>query len=162
MKSMDKLIKFFDKIADIGGYISSVFMIFIVTLILLEIFLRTFFNTSTLISDEYSAYFFVVVVMFGLAYTFKEDGHIRITIILGRLNPKLNKILDIICLIIALLLTIFMFYYSLKMVIDTHALDMRADSIAETPLFIPQIALPVGYFIFILSIVGKLFRRIRK
>ncbi len=159
---MKKLLNLIDKLADIGGYISSVFMILIVSLILIEIFLRTFFNTSTLISDEYSAYFFVVVVMLGLAYTFKEDGHIRITIVLGRLNKKLNKILDLICLLIALFLTIFMFYYSLKMVIDTHSLDMRADSIAETPLYIPQIALPVGYFLFILSILGKIIRRIRK
>jgi TRAP-type C4-dicarboxylate transport system permease small subunit len=137
-------------------------MIFIVALILIEIFLRTFFHTSTLISDEYSAYFFVVVVMLGLAYTFKDEGHIRITIILGKLNPKLNKILDIICLLIALALTVFMFYYSMKMVIDTRSLDMRADSIAETPVYIPQIALPVGYFLFILSIIGKIMRRIRK
>jgi TRAP-type C4-dicarboxylate transport system permease small subunit len=159
---MEKIAKFFDKIANWGGYISSVFMIFIVALILIEIFLRTFFHTSTLISDEYSAYFFVVVVMLGLAYTFKDEGHIRITIILGKLNPKLNKILDIICLLIALALTVFMFYYSMKMVIDTRSLDMRADSIAETPVYIPQIALPVGYFLFILSIIGKIMRRIRK
>ncbi len=159
---MRKILNLFDKLADIGGYISSIFMILIVLLILTEIFLRTFFNTSTLISDEFSAYFFVVVVMLGLAYTFKEDGHIRITIILSRLNPKLNKILDIICMVIALSLTIFMFYYSLKMVLDTHSLDMRADSIAETPLYIPQIALPVGYFLFALVIIGKIFRRIRK
>jgi len=159
---MEKIAKFFDKIANWGGYISSVFMIFIVALILIEIFLRTFFHTSTLISDEYSAYFFVVVVMLGLAYTFKDEGHIRITIIPGKLNPKLNKILDIICLLIALALTVFMFYYSMKMVIDTRSLDMRADSIAETPVYIPQIALPVGYFLFILSIIGKIMRRIRK
>jgi len=159
---MKKIIQIIDKLTDYSAFISSLFMILIVALILIEIGLRTFFNTSTLISDEYSAYFFVVVVMLGLGYTFKEDGHIRITIILGRLKPKAQKVLDIICCLIALILTLFMLYYSFKMVIDTYNLDMRADSIAETPLFIPQIALPVGFAIFALSIIGKIIRRIRK
>ncbi len=92
---LNKIEKFVEKCSDIGALLSSVFMILIVALILLEIFLRTFFKTSTLISDEYSAYFFVAVVMLGLSYTFKENGHIRITIILSRLSPKLEKISSI-------------------------------------------------------------------
>jgi len=137
-------------------------MILIVALILLEIFLRTFFKTSTLISDEYSAYFFVAVVMLGLSYTFKENGHIRITIILSRLSPKLEKIFDIWTSFIAFAISSFLFVYSLKMVVETYQLGMRADSIAETPIFIPQIVLPVGFFIFSLQILMRILRRIRK
>ena len=159
---MDKIGKWIDKCSDFGAYLSSLFMILIVSLILIEIFLRTFFHTSTLISDEYSAYFFVSFVMFGLSYTFKENGHIRITLILSRLSKKTEKIFDIITSCIALILTSFLFYHSLFMVIDTCKLDMRADSIAETPIFIPQIAIPVGLFIFILQILIKIIRRIRQ
>jgi len=159
---LNKIEKWIDKCSDFGAYLSSVFMIFIVALILFEIFLRTFFKTSTLISDEFSAYFFVVVVMLGLSYTFKENGHIRITLILSRLNKKTEKIFDILTSSIALCLTSFMFYHSLRMVMDTCILDMSADSIAETPLFIPQIAIPVGFFIFSLQIIFKIIRRIRQ
>jgi TRAP-type C4-dicarboxylate transport system permease small subunit len=159
---LNKFSKFVDKCSDFGALISSIFMIFIVVLILLEIFLRTFFKTSTLISDEYSAYFFVVVVMLGLAYTFRENGHIRVSIILSRLSPKMERIFDIWTSTMAFLISSFIFYHSLRMVIDTYNLDMRADSIAETPIFIPQIAIPVGFFIFSLQILIKILRRIRK
>ena len=159
---IEKIGKWIDKCSDFGAYLSSVFMILIVVLILIEIFLRTFLKTSTLISDEYSAYFFVVVVMLGLSYTFKENGHIRITLILSRLSKKNEKIFDIITSFIALILTSFMFYHSLLMVIDTCKLDMRADSIAETPLYIPQIAIPLGFFIFSLQILFRIIGRIRK
>ena len=159
---LNKFFKWIDKLSDYGAYLSSVFMILIVALILFEIFLRTFFHTSTLISDEFSAYFFVAVVMLGLSYTFKENGHIRITLILSRLGKKTEKVFDIITSTIALILTLFIFYHSLIMVIETCKLDMRADSIAETPIFIPQIALPVGLFLFALQITVKIIRRIRK
>jgi TRAP-type C4-dicarboxylate transport system permease small subunit len=159
---IERIGKWIDKLSDYGAYLSSVFMIFIVALILFEIFLRTFFHTSTLISDEFSAYFFVSVVMLGLSYTFKENGHIRITLVLSRLSKKTEKVFDIITSCIALVLTSFMFYHSLRMVIDTYKLDMRADSIAETPLFIPEIALPIGFFLFMLQILFKIIGRIRK
>ena len=159
---IERIGKWIDKLSDYGAYLSAVFMIFIVALILFEIFLRTFFHTSTLISDEFSAYFFVSVVMLGLSYTFKENGHIRITLVLSRLSKKTEKVFDIITSCIALVLTSFMFYHSLRMVIDTYKLDMRADSIAETPLFIPEIALPIGFFLFMLQILFKIIGRIRK
>ena len=159
---LNKIERFVEKCSNIGALLSSVFMILIVALILLEIFLRTFFKTSTLISDEYSAYFFVAVVMLGLSYTFKENGHIRITIILSRLSPKLEKIFDIWTSFIAFAISSFLFVYSLKMVVETYQLGMRADSIAETPIFIPQIVLPVGFFIFSLQILMRILRRIRK
>ncbi len=159
---INKFFKAVDKLCDYGAYLSSFFMILIVALILFEIMLRTFFHTSTLISDEFSAYFFVSVVMLGLAYTFKEDGHIRITLILSRLGKKAEKILDIVTSTIALILTLFIFYHSLIMVFETCRLDMRADSIAETPLFIPEIAIPIGFFLFSLQIIGKIIRRIRQ
>jgi TRAP-type C4-dicarboxylate transport system permease small subunit len=159
---LNKIEKWIEKCSNIGALLSSVFMILIVALILIEIFLRTFFKTSTLISDEYSAYFFVAVVMLGLSYTFKENGHIRITIILSRLSPKIEKFFDIWTSLIAFLITSFLFYHSLRMVIDTFKLDMRADSIAETPIFIPQIVLPVGFLIFALQILIKIIRRIRE
>ncbi len=159
---IERIGKWIDKLSDYGAYLSSVFMILIVALILFEIFLRTFFHTSTLISDEFSAYFFVSVVMLGLSYTFKENGHIRITLVLSRLSKKTEKVFDIITSCIALVLTSFMFYHSLRMVIDTYKLDMRADSIAETPLFIPEIALPIGFFLFMLQILFKIIGRIRK
>lgn len=156
---MKKVIKFIDMASNIGAVFSAIFMILIVCLISVEIFLRTFFNTSTLISDEYSAYMFVFVVMLGLSYTFKEKGHIRITIITSRLGKKVQKYLEIVVLFFVLAILLFSIYYSAKMVYDTYSLDMRADTIAETPLYLPQIALPIGYTIFFLQVISEILKK---
>jgi TRAP-type C4-dicarboxylate transport system permease small subunit len=159
---MKKIANLIDKASQVGAYLSGFFMILIVILILVEIFLRTFFKTSTLIADEYSAYFFVVVVLFGLPYTLKEKGHIRISIITSRLNKKLQLIFDIAAIAIALTLCLFICYHSILMVYDAYSLEMTADSIAETPIYIPQIVIPIGFILFSFQFIAELLKRIIK
>ncbi len=159
---MKKLIKIIEAASDIGAALSSIFFLLITLLILVEVFLRSFFNKSTLICDEYSAYMFVWLVMMGLAYTFKTDGHIRINLILSKIPDKWKKIFEIWALTVAFGILIYSFYHSFYMVLETYRLDMRADTIAETPLYLPEIALPLGYLLFILQLITKLIKNLTK
>jgi TRAP-type C4-dicarboxylate transport system permease small subunit len=159
---MKKLIKWIDKASDIGAYLSGLFMILIVLLILVEIFLRTFFKTSTLIADEYSAYFFVVVVMLGIPYTLRENGHIRISLVTSRLPEKIRKFFEILAILIALFLCIFICYHAILMVYDAYSLEMTADSIAETPIYIPQLVIPIGFILFALQFISELLKKVLK
>ncbi|KAA0256987.1 TRAP transporter small permease [Deferribacter autotrophicus] len=159
---MKRILRIIETASNIGAVFSAIFMILIVCLIAVEIFLRALFNTSTLIADEYSAYMFVFVVMLGLSYTFKEKGHIRITIITSRLGEKARNYLETVVLFVVLAILVFSIYHSAMMVYDTYSLDMRADTIAETPLYIPQIALPIGYTIFALQILGEILKKFIK
>ena len=157
---MKKLITAIEAISTAGGYISGLFMVLIVLLIVVEIVARTVFNASTLISDEYSAYFFVAVVMSGLAFSMKEGAHIRISIVRSRLSQQGQRILDLIVLLIALVLSCFALYYAVLMTYDVWDLGMTADSISETPIFIPQLVIPVGLLLFILQLASGFLRRL--
>ena len=155
-----KLIRWIDNFAAAGGYVSALFMVLIVILITVEIFLRTVFNFSTLIADEYSAYFFVAVVMLGLALTLRDEAHIRITLIRPRLSPNGLRIIDILVVLIAVALCSFALYHSAIMVYDTYTLEMTADSISETPIYLPQIVIPIGFLMFELQLIAIFLRRL--
>lgn len=143
-----------------GVRAASIFMVLIVLMILVEIVARTFFHASTLVADEYSAYFFVAVVMLGLAYTLRERGHIRITLLFSRFGPGTERALDITATLMAMALCTFALYHAGMMVYDTYSLDMTADSISETPIWIPQIVIPLGLLLFDLQLLAKLLRRL--
>lgn len=157
---MRRLIKIIEMASKIGAIFATIFLILIVGLICTEIFLRTIFNKSTLIADEYSAYMYVFLVMLGLAYTFMENGHIKITLVTSRLNEKVRNIFEIVSLFFVLGILIFASYHSTNMVIETYKLDMRADTIAETPLYLPEIALPLGYLIFVMQVIVEIIKKI--
>ncbi len=155
-----RLIRWIDGCAAAGGYVSAFFMMLIVLLITVEIFLRTVLNRSTLFADEYSAYFFVAVVMMGLPLTLRDGAHIRITLILSRLGPRADLVLDLFATLIGIALCTFALYHSGLMVYDTWQLEMTADTISETPLYLPQTVIPLGFFLFDLQLIAHFLRRL--
>lgn len=157
---ISKLINWIEVCSKAGGYISAFFMVLIVILITVEIFLRTIFNFSTLIADEYSAYFFVALVMLGLGCTLKDEAHIRINLILSRLGTRAQLLADMAVIALAITLCSFALYHSAIMVYDTYTLEMTADSISETPIWIPQIVIPFGFLLFDLQLLSNFLRRL--
>ncbi|HCW92481.1 TRAP transporter small permease subunit [Flexistipes sinusarabici] len=153
-----KLNGFIRKVSDFGAFLSSVFMILITLLIGLEVMLRSVFDTTTHISTEYSTYFFIALVSMGLAYTMKENGHIRITLLTGRLKGKAKKIQEISTTVLALIISIFLFYYTVLMTYETYSLGMKADTVSETPIYLSQIAVPLGVLLLNIELAGRLLR----
>jgi TRAP-type C4-dicarboxylate transport system permease small subunit len=147
--------------AQIAGIVSAFFMVSIVVLINVEILLRTLFNTSTLIADEYSGYCLVAVVLMGLAYALKLDAHIRVEVIRTRLGKRSQNLVDACCALLGIILMIYAIYHAALMTNDAYLLGMTADSISETPLFLPQIMIPLGLILFALQLIATFIRRLR-
>ncbi len=157
---MERLLRGIDTCSKVGAYLSSLAMLSIVGLILVEIVLRTLFHTSTLVSDEYSGYMMVATIMMGVSYTFAQGSHIRITIISERLHGRAAQGIDLIVTLAALVLCSYALYHSLWMVQDTFSYRILADSISETPLYIPQVMIPVGFLLLELQLVAHFLRRL--
>lgn len=129
-------------------------MLFIVFLILLEVFVRSFLNTSTMITDEYSAYLYVVLVFFGLGYTLATDGHIRVKVISSRLNERGQALLDLCATAVALGLAGFALKFSVSLVWEAYSLRMVSETPAQTPMWIPQAAIPLGLILFMAQLLA--------
>lgn len=155
---IQKIISVSGKVSNAGAFLSSLFMILITALIGLEVLLRSVFDTTTHISTEYSAYFFIALVSLGLSYTLKEEGHIRITLFTGRLGGKAKKLQEIVTTLLALVITLFLLYYTFLMTYETYCLGMTADTVSNTPLYIPQIAVPLGISLLAIELICRLLR----
>lgn len=158
---MKKLFNLIDKFSLWGAYLSSILIISLVLLILTEIFLRSFFNNSTMIADEYSGYLYLASIFLGLAYTFKEDGHIRINLITSQLSKNSNKIVDIVASILTLVILFFVLYRTILFTYDSYSLEMVSEMVSETPLYLTQIVMPLGVILFIFSVISFLVKGLK-
>ncbi|MFW6080394.1 MAG: TRAP transporter small permease subunit [Desulfosalsimonas sp.] len=145
-----------------GAFLSAICMAAIVILIVLEIFLRMFFGFSTMVSSEFSGYLLVSLVAMSLGYTLQHEAHIRITLIWGTLPPKWKNRVDIAVAAVSVAVTCFALYHSVLLVQQTYSRGMTADTISETPIWIPQTAIPVGLSLFLLQLVNFILRRLRQ
>lgn len=157
---MQRLQRYVEGLCRAGAFLAALFMGLTVALIVLEITLRTFFSTSTMITAEYSGYFLVATVSLGLAYTMHHKGHIRITLIYDRLPAWIRHKLDLAAAVVALGICGFAIFYSGQMVYENFTLGMSADTVAETPLWIPEITIPVGLALLFLELVAFFLRRL--
>ena len=145
-----------------GAYLSSLVLISLVCLVLTEIFIRHFFDISTMIADEYSGYLYLASIFLGLAYTFNEKAHIRINIITSRLSKKSNTFIDIIAGLITITVLSFAFYRSILFTYDSYEFEMLSEAVSETPLYLTQIVMPIGITLFILAVIAFIFKKDEK
>ncbi|XPV67423.1 MAG: TRAP transporter small permease subunit [Halarcobacter sp.] len=140
---------------------SSLLLVSLVILILIEIFIRYFFDMSTMIADEYSGYLYLASIFLGLAYTFKEDAHIRINIITSKMSKKTNRFIDVFAGLITIVVLSFAFYRTILFTYDSYEMEMVSESVSETPLYLTQLVMPLGIAIFILTVLVFVLKGIR-
>lgn len=155
---MNFLSDFLDRVLKLGAYLSGFLIVGLVLLILTEIFIRSFFDMSTMIADEYSGYFYLASIFLALGYTFSRGAHIRINIITSRLSQKANRKFDILAGIITLGVLAFTLYRTILFTYDSYDLEMLSENVSETPLYLTQLAMPIGITIFMLAVVLFIFK----
>jgi len=139
------------KLSKGGAYISSTLFVALVVLVMTEIIGRSFFDYSTMLADEYSGYFYLGAVFFGLAFTFNEGGHIRINIVTSRLSKNKQRLIDIFAGSLATIILGFALYYGFLFMADSKDMEMLSENVSETPLWLTQIPITIGMSLFLFA-----------
>jgi TRAP-type C4-dicarboxylate transport system permease small subunit len=98
--------------------------------------------------SEASGFLLVGASFLGLAYTFVQGGHIRVTLMIGHLSPKIRVFFELWCQSIALALCGFLAWNSFWLVEDSLAFNEVSYGILRVPLWIPQSAMLAGILLF--------------
>ncbi len=141
---MNKLVKLSNTLSDVMANISAVILGLMALLILVEIFIWNMFEKTTLISDEYSAYGLAAIIFLGSGYCLKEKGHIRITLVLGFLPERLNRIITFAATLITTVFMGYLWWYLFKMVQSAIRYGSTSGTMTHTPLWIPMTIMLIG------------------
>ena len=156
-----KIDNFLKKIYKFSGYIAALFLILVATFILIGIASRIFgFYIRGL--AEYSGYCMAAASFFALAYTFVEDGHIRITLFLEKLSGKKKYFIEIWSLSIASFFSGYLAFYFIKMLIISYKFQERSEGADEILIWIPQTSVAIGSTIFFISVFHQFILTIKK
>lgn len=124
--------------------VSALSITLITLLVCLEVFLRATGLGTTLISTEMSGYLLVANVFLGLAWTFRDGGFIRVELVHSALPPRLSAVADILVLTVGTVVVSFYSYYLCLFVLHSFNTGVSSIYISRTPLWIPQLAMPIG------------------
>ncbi len=107
--------------------------------------LRTFFHVSTSYLEEYTGYWTLVITCLALAYTFRREGHIRVSVVVEYLSQKARDILEIFVAFVALIAAGAFTAYSTDLLIFAIERDIRCIYGSSTLLWPVYLWLSVGY-----------------
>jgi TRAP-type C4-dicarboxylate transport system permease small subunit len=111
--------------------------------------------------DAYAGYAIAATLFLALPASLRHGDHIRVTMVLQKLPPRLLNIFEYWCLAAASALTTFFAFYAGRLVWQSYTYhDMSAGADA-TPLWIPQVLMLLGCIGLAVAFIDALVSRIQ-
>ncbi|MGH1426771.1 MAG: TRAP transporter small permease [Arenicella sp.] len=126
------------------------------TLLILAQIVARFIGVIIPSSEDFAGWLLSATIFFGLAYTFHTGGHIRLTILLGRLSDKPRRIFEIFTLLVGTAIVAYMAYYTAFTVYESYDFDDVSDTYLPVPLWWVQLPMAVGSFTLLLAFLESL------
>ena len=149
------------RLAKLAAWLSAGIMVYMVLHVLFEITLRVFFARSTYVLDEFVAYATASITFLCLAYALHDNALIRVGMLLDRFHGKPRLILELFSVATMIgIVAMVTYYFWTKTFWRDLVRGTVSESIAEVPLWIPEIFALIGLGLFGLQLVTMLLRLI--
>lgn len=157
MITIDRLIK------HIGQAVSWLTLV-LVLVIIVDVFLRYVFNTTSAASFELEWHLFAAIFLLGTAYTLQNDKHVRVDVFYHRFSEKGKAWVNLIGTVFLLLpFCAVAFWESLSFVASSYSvLETSPDPGGLPARYIIKSAIPIGFFLLGLQGVSILLNSLRK
>lgn len=159
---MDALLRKIETLTEwVSGWLMAWSIFVLMILVLVEVVTRYLINQPLSVAEEYGGYLLVAMTMIGLAYTWKEKGHINVDLLFNRLPPGVQLKLRFVTLVLAAVLTVLLVAASISLVSQSFLFGTRSGSWLRTPLAWPQMILVLGSALLVLQLFVEIVRQIR-
>lgn len=132
-------------------------LVFSVILVFIQVIMRYCFDYSLSWSEELARYVFIWQTWLGASLGFKYGKHIRVEIIKTLVNPKLNKVVDLITLILCLVMTLFLALNGSKLISMLLARKQLSPAM-RIPMGYLYSAVPVGCALMTIRIIQQMYK----
>jgi len=151
-----------DKLIDWMGNILVVFLLLMILNVFYDVIMRYAFHDSSIAMQEMEWHLFAIVILFGVAYSLKEDAHVRVDFIYDRLSVKTRAMINIIGTIIFLIpFTLLIIYGSYPFVMDSYTTnETSSDPGGLKHLWMIKAAIPLAMIILLIEAFHYIIKNI--
>ncbi len=143
-------------LSTLAGWISAAMIVAAVALTCQMIFVRFVLNGSTVWQTEAVIYLAVGATLIGLPYVQRLRGHVNVDLVPLMLPRPLRRVAAIFTLSISVAIICVMFYYGYEYWHFAWERGWRSDTVWGPKLWVPYLALPVGFGLLLLQLIADL------
>ena len=150
----------FDRLYDGCAALAACFMVGLLVAVLLSVIGRQLhFNIPGI--DAYAGYLMAGAGFLALAHTLKRGEHIRVTLLIGRLQGTSQRAMELWALFAATLLALLAAFYSVRLAWQSYSFHDVSTSNDATPLWIPQLSMALGTAVLAIAFLDELVLEVR-
>lgn len=139
------MVSLIERLSLIAGIIASLFIAFAIIIVCQMVFIRYVLVGSTAWQTEVVTFLLVGATMLGSAWVLKERGHVAVGIVTEYSPPPARRAMLIMADIVAFVFAAIMFWKGFEVTLEAYHGDWTSDSIYEIPMWIPYLAMPIGF-----------------
>ena len=124
--------------------------------VIYEVVCRYVFQSPTLWVMDYSIYFVMWAVLLGSAYTLRTRGHVLVDVVINKVSPANQRIIQIGVHVIILAFTITITAAGAFSCIRAYQMRELTLSALYIPLYYPMSSIPVGFALMALQEIGTI------
>ncbi len=162
MQLVKKGTAIFDRTLNLLFLVATSLLILITLTTITEIIMRTFWGRPIMGTVELTGYTLLFITFLGTAWLLREDGHVKMDVVLSRLRPRIQSTLNIITSILGAIICLVIAWYGVKVSWYSFQTNYRAISELEIPLFPILIVIPVGTFLLFIQFLRRTYGFLRK
>ena len=148
-----------DRLYQISGYIAAFFMVMIALTIIGQICGR--FIGIAIDSTETAGFSMAGMTFFGLAYTFRQGEHIRVTLFLRFVSGSARKILELFTIGFCIVFVGYLTYWAFDFVYFSHKFDEISQGLLAIPFWIPRLSMAIGSLVFLIALIDEFWAVLR-
>jgi len=151
----DKLDWFIDRVGRITGWCAFL----LVCVMAFNVLLRYFFRTGSVAMQELEWHLMAPICLLGLSYALLHDGHVKVDILYGRFSPRLQRLIDLVSMILVTVLMAILIYLSIPYVEQSYSIGEKSpDPGGLTHRWILKALLPVGFGLMLVQSIAATLR----
>ncbi|AWX98813.1 C4-dicarboxylate ABC transporter substrate-binding protein [Marinomonas primoryensis] len=141
-------------LSTLSGWLAAVMIVAAVVITCQMIFVRSILNLSTIWQTEAVVFLMISATLMGLPYVQLLRGHVNVDLIPILLPAFLRKYLYFLTLVLSVSIVLVMVFYAFEHWHLAYEKNWRSDTVWGIKLWIPYLALPVGFFLLLLQLVA--------
>ena len=152
----------FDSTLNLLAVLANVLLALASLLIVTEVFVRLLLGRSILGTVEVTGYDLVYITFLATAWVLREEGHVKLELVLERLKPKVQSLINIITSLMSAIFCLIVTWYGVKVTWDSYRIDYLSPTELRTPVFLIVLIIPIGAFLLFIQFLRRTYGFLKK
>lgn len=152
---MKRLMILLDKTLEGMTFLAGLLLVFIMMAVCGDVILRTFFELPQMWVTEVTECLLLYITFLTTAWLLRDDGHVRVDILLNRLKPRTVAFLGIVSSGIGILVSVVLVIFGAMITWDYYQRGVYTPSAMEFPVYVILIIIPIGSLALFLQFVRR-------